>query len=101
MSDSLGVKCKKLISDLHRNMAAAQLDAGDFNGAVANCNAALKIQDRPSADDDKAYYRRALALMRLGRLDEAQVDIDKLSATLGEKDAAVKLLRAEALRPFA
>lgn len=101
MSDSLGVKCKKLISDLHRNMAAAQLDAGDFNGAVANCNAALKIQDRPSADDDKAYYRRALALMRLGRLDEAQVDIDKLSATLGEKDAAVKRLRAEALRPFA
>jgi len=94
MSDSLADKNVRLIADLHRNLAAAQLAADDFEGALASSNAALRSigDDR---DDEKARYRRATALLRLGRVDEARPDIDSLVAARGEGDEAVRRLRTE------
>merc|ERR1711939_414299 len=104
MADSMADKNLRLISDLHRNLAAAQLEVGDYDGARMSCDAALKLSsDRQSEhgntaagdEDEKALYRRALALLRLGRQQDARKDIKALAASRGEADPAVRRLRAE------
>merc|ERR1712139_357136 len=104
MADTMADKNLRLIGDLHRNLAAAQLEVGDYEGARSSCDAALKLSsDRqsdhgnPSGDgeDEKALYRRAMALLRLGRKQAAQNDIESLVKSRGEADPAVKKLRAE------
>jgi len=83
---------------LHRNLAAAQLKLADFEGARESCDKALQFADKngEGPDDEKTRYRRALALLRLGRSEEAQLDIKRLLAARGSEDAAVKRLLAEA-----
>ena len=75
-----------------RNLAAVQLRLEDFQNCVVSCNAALEH----SSEDDKALYRRASALLKLGKLARAQEDIKRLAAVRGESDAVVRRLREEA-----
>merc|ERR1712061_569882 len=93
MADSLSDKNKTLVADLRRNLAAAQLEAGDFEGALTNCDALLKAS--AGKEDDKARYRRTVALQRLGRIEEAQRELGRFAAVRGEHDTAVRRLRAE------
>merc|ERR1712224_899281 len=86
MSESLSDKQSCLIADLHRNLAAAQLRLSDFEGALKSCDEVLK-----SGKDEKALYRRTVALLRLGRRDEAIQEVDRLTPS----DPSVKKLRAE------
>lgn len=55
--------------DLWKNLSAAQLAAGDFDGALRSADEALQA----SPADNKAHYRRATALLRLQRKEEAWV----------------------------
>merc|ERR1712183_685311 len=93
MSDGMEDKGKRLLADLHRNLAAAQLASEDFEGAKASCDAALERVPE-GGDDDKARYRRAQALLQLGKAEEARSDIERLAKCCGEEDASVKKLRA-------
>jgi len=93
MSDSLSDKQGRLIADLHRNLAQASIELRDFAGARASCDAALAL----SAEDEKARYRRAQAMLALGLDEDAKADIDKLAALRGNEDAAVKRLKAQLL----
>merc|ERR1712107_382207 len=91
MADSMADKNRRLVADLHRNLAAAQLELGDFEAAKASCDAALeRVADGGS--DEKALYRRALALQKLGRLEDARSDVDKLASIVGEDDVAIRKL---------
>lgn len=103
MSDSMASKNTQLLADLRRNLAAAQLEAGDLKGCIASCDALLAEGDKggaksqgESASDEKALYRRAVALLRLGKTDKAHRDIEKLAAARGQDDAVVRRLRADA-----
>jgi tetratricopeptide (TPR) repeat protein len=53
--------------------AQAKADAGDGEGALAEIDAGL--EQRP--DHPALHYHRARMLVRLGRLDEAQVHLDR------------------------
>jgi len=92
MADSMADKQSRLIADLHRNRAAAQLAMSDFNGALESADEALKAGGE---GDEKARYRRALALLHLGRRDEAAQEADRLAASSSSQDPAVKRLRAD------
>ncbi|CAK0840911.1 unnamed protein product [Prorocentrum cordatum] len=92
MSDSVQDKNKRLVSDLQRNLAAAQLEAGEFEGAVEICTGLLKSS---GGNDEKALYRRAMALLQLGRAGDAEGDIASLAAKRGDADAAVRRLRSQ------
>jgi len=60
-----------------------------------SCDEALRqAAELGEHEDEKARYRRALALLGLGRHAEARKDADRLAALLGEHDPAVKRLRA-------
>jgi len=94
----------RLVGDLHRNLAAAQLEVGDYEGVVTSCDAALKLSstnksehgnNSAGGEDEKALYRRAMALLRLGRQQDARNDTKALAAARGESDSAVRKLRAE------
>lgn len=75
MADSMSEKQTRLVADLYRNLAAAKLTLSDFSGALDSCDEALKLgQD----SDNKALYRRSLALLGLGRLEEADKTVSKL-----------------------
>merc|ERR1712192_119515 len=105
MADTMADKNLRLIADLHRNLSAAQLEIGDYAGARASCDAALKLTEERRSEhfnksagqeeDEKALYRRALACLWLGLKQDAQKDIDRLVASRGETDPAVKKLRLE------
>jgi tetratricopeptide (TPR) repeat protein len=109
MADTMADKSLRLIGDLHRNLAAAQLEVGDYEGTVSSCDEALKQTSSRRSDhgnhsaadeDEKALYRRAMALLNLGRHQDARKDIDALAAQRGDADPAVANLRAEdAKRP--
>jgi hypothetical protein len=104
MSDSMSSKVTALTADLRRNLAAAQLQAADLKGCVETCDALLgetvekdgggKSQGETTCDE-KALYRRAEALLRLGKTEKAQRDIEKLASVRGQSDAVVKRLRAD------
>lgn len=98
MSESMALKNTTLVADLHRNLAAAQLAAGDFEGARNSCDVLLlRPEDNKNTDpvDTKALFRRATALLRLGNVTEARRDIERLTAMGGAEDAALKRLREE------
>ncbi|CAJ1370248.1 unnamed protein product [Effrenium voratum] len=86
MSASLADKQSQLLADLNKNLAAAQLAISDFSGALASADEALTV-----SDDEKARYRRAVALVRLKRLDEARKEVEKLDSS----DPAVQKLKSE------
>merc|ERR1711865_411091 len=94
MAESLAVKNGRLQADLYRNLAAAQLETGDYEGAKVSCDEALKKAQEREEDDDKARYRRATALVKLGQFEAARKDADKLASMLGDEDDVVKKLRA-------
>jgi len=99
MADSMADKNTQLMTDLYRNLAAAQLEVGDYEGARASCDAILKPADKDkkeAVEDEKAFYRRAVALLRLGRIQDSERDIAALAAIRGEDDAVVRRLRNEA-----
>merc|ERR1712046_550279 len=50
MADTMADKNLRLIGDLHRNLAAAQLEVGDYEGARSSCDAALKISSENQSD---------------------------------------------------
>lgn len=92
MADSLADKQSRLIADLHRNLAAAQLALSDFEAVLKSCDEALKLG---GDQDEKARYRKAVALLRLGRRADAAKETEALAALGPEQGAAVKRLRAE------
>eukprot|EP00930_Biecheleria_cincta_P056109 TRINITY_DN42289_c0_g1_i1.p1 TRINITY_DN42289_c0_g1~~TRINITY_DN42289_c0_g1_i1.p1 ORF type:complete len:781 (-),score=189.66 TRINITY_DN42289_c0_g1_i1:1-2343(-) len=92
MADSLADKQSRLIADLHRNLAAAQLALSDFEAVLKSCDEALKVG---GGQDEKARYRKAVALLRLGRRADAAKETEALAALGPEHDAAVKKLRIE------
>jgi len=98
MADSMCSKQTRLVGDLHRNLAAAQLELGDFEGARESCDRALECTPASGEglDEEKARYRRATALLQLGRAKEAQPDIKRLAACRGADDPVVKRLMAQA-----
>jgi len=101
MSESMASKNSRLIGDLLRNLAATQMQLGEYAVARDTCDLALQEVEARSAatgrkeEDDKARYRKALANLHLGCKDAASEDIERLAQTLGENDANVKRLRAE------
>jgi tetratricopeptide (TPR) repeat protein len=70
--------------------AAALLKLGQTEAAVADADLALSIAEGCYAPKTqrKAYLRRAQALFKLGKLDQAEADAEKL----GEGDAAAETL---------
>eukprot|EP00928_Gymnodinium_smaydae_P013615 TRINITY_DN14956_c0_g1_i2.p2 TRINITY_DN14956_c0_g1~~TRINITY_DN14956_c0_g1_i2.p2 ORF type:complete len:209 (-),score=36.41 TRINITY_DN14956_c0_g1_i2:280-906(-) len=98
MSDSLASKGNRVVIDLQRNLAAAQLSLEDFKSCVATCDAVLdkETPDVKKGEDEKALYRRATALLRLGELKRARADIGVLAKLRGADDAVVARLRADA-----
>lgn len=97
MADSMEQKQRRLLADLHRNLAAAHLELHQFDAARASCDAALaEAKKLGDGEDEKARYRRAMALFGLGRTSDAQLDTDRLAVLLGEQDPAVRRLRARA-----
>lgn len=60
----------KLRLVLYKNRAMARLKVEDFEGAESDCDKALEINQ----SDPKAYYRRALAREKLGKLGTAFTD---------------------------
>ncbi|CAK9086361.1 Serine/threonine-protein phosphatase T (PPT) [Durusdinium trenchii] len=87
MSSSLADKQSCLVCDLWKNLSAAQLAAGDFDGALRSADEALQA----SPADNKAHYRRATALLRLQRKEEARKELDLMASS----DPAVGRLRKE------
>jgi serine/threonine-protein phosphatase 5 len=77
---------------LFSNRAAAHLKTENFGSAIADAEAAMKLD----AGFVKAYYRRGSALMALARFKLAKRDFAAvLSARTGDKDAAAKLAECE------
>eukprot|EP00933_Yihiella_yeosuensis_P070723 TRINITY_DN7887_c1_g1_i2.p1 TRINITY_DN7887_c1_g1~~TRINITY_DN7887_c1_g1_i2.p1 ORF type:complete len:858 (-),score=221.63 TRINITY_DN7887_c1_g1_i2:144-2684(-) len=89
MADSMAGKQNRLIGDLYRNLAAAQLASSDFQGALSSCDEAIKRGG--DENDDKARYRRATALFNLGRLEEASAEVDSLA---NSEDPSIRKLKA-------
>lgn len=86
MSASLAAKQSSLVADLYKNLSAAQLKSNDFTAALSSADAAIQ-----ACDDEKARYRRAMALLRLKRIPEARTEAEALAAG----DPAVQTLLAE------
>lgn len=57
----------------HLNLAAVRLETEDYHGAINDCRIAVNLE--PSSF--KAFYRRGLAHLRLGELEESQSDLYK------------------------
>ena len=57
----------------HLNQAAALLELSELSGAVNECRLALQID----SNNSKAHYRRGLAYLRQGELENAQSDLYK------------------------
>lgn len=93
MSDGLADKTKRLLGDLHRNLAAAHLQLEEWQGAYESADLALSLVEE-GKDDDKARYRRALAAVRLGRKKEAEKDLHLLRSLRGPEDAFVTKIDA-------
>jgi tetratricopeptide (TPR) repeat protein len=55
----------------HMNLAAVSIEREDYKDAINHCRLALQIDPK----NCKALYRRGLASLRLGDLDEAQKDL--------------------------
>eukprot|EP00435_Cladocopium_sp_Y103_P054536 s958_g17.t1 len=87
MSASLAAKQSSLVADLYKNLSAAQLKNNDFTAALSSADAAIQ-----ACDDEKARYRRAMALLRLKRIPEARTEAEALAAG---GDPAVQKLLAE------
>ncbi|XP_054433583.1 protein unc-45 homolog A isoform X2 [Pteronotus mesoamericanus] len=58
---------------LHRNLAACHLKREDYNKAEAEASKAIE----KDGGDVKALYRRSQALEKLGRLDQAVLDLQR------------------------
>lgn len=86
MSASLAAKQSSLVADLYKNLSAAQLKSNDFTAALSSADAAIQ-----ACDDEKARYRRAMALLRLKRTPEARKEAEALAVG----DPAVQKLLAE------
>jgi len=92
MTTSLADKQSKLVADLHRNLAAAHLAVSDFEAALTSADEALQVD----GSDDKARYRRALALVRLQRFEDASLEVRRLEdARDGGSDPAVQKLKED------
>ena len=65
---------RDILMAMHSNRAACYLKLGMFASCVGDCNAVLRI----NKNHVKALYRRGQSLRALGRLDEAQVDLERL-----------------------
>jgi len=92
MTTSLAEKQSRLLADLQRNLAAAQIAVGDFAAAVDSVDEVLRADD----NDGKARYRRAVALLRLRRFSEASDEVGRLESRAQTcDDAAVRRLREE------
>ncbi|KAG1661566.1 hypothetical protein FOA52_009566 [Chlamydomonas sp. UWO 241] len=83
---------------VHLNMAAAQLQLGDYHTAIYNCAEALNLDPGNS----KALYRRARAKHLLGQTEGALKDLDAAlkrspgdGALLKERQAVVATLKSE------
>ena len=87
MTPSLAAKQSNLVADLYKNLSCAQLKSNDFAAALASADEALKV-----CDDDKARYRRAMALLKLNRLPDARKEVESLATSA---DPAVQKLLAE------
>lgn len=92
MTTSLAEKQSRLLADLRRNLAAAQIAVGDFAAALDSVDEILRADD----NDGKARYRRAVALLRLRRFSEASEEVGRLESRAQTcDDAAVRRLREE------
>lgn len=91
MSQGMATKVKSLDADLHRNLAQALLQTGEVKRAKECCDVVLKH----NKDDQKALYRRASALVKLGERSAAENDVKALSKLLGSQDVSVKRLQSE------
>ena len=89
---SLVVRC-------HLNRAAALLKLGETKAAIQDANDAVRIAKLEGSGIDakmlrKALLRRAQTLLELGRLEEAQLDLEEIGP---EKDAAASRLLSKVL----
>jgi tetratricopeptide (TPR) repeat protein len=58
---------KKILETMYVNRAAANLELGNLRMAVGDCGLALRLNPK----NVKAWYRSARALLRLGKMEEA------------------------------
>jgi tetratricopeptide (TPR) repeat protein len=72
---------------LYLNLAQCYLKLEAWNKVVPNCKDALSFD----ATNIKAYYRRAYALIKLKRIDDANKDVKKALAIKAEDKSLLKL----------
>lgn len=61
------------------NMSYIHYKNGDYDKTITNCNNVLEIQNK----NTKAIYRKAMSLIKLGKLDEVKELIIKLEELIG------------------
>ncbi|KAB5554650.1 hypothetical protein GE09DRAFT_1203741 [Coniochaeta sp. 2T2.1] len=84
---------KKMLETMYVNRAACHLELGNFRSATLDCAGALRL----NAGNVKAYYRSGRALLKLGRVEEAE-DAVVRGLVVDPKNAALKGLRDEITR---
>lgn len=86
VEDSGELMSTTILQELQRG--AASFKSGDFAGALAICDAALKR----APNDAEALHLRAMALGRLGRIDDAIKAYDLAAAVHPQKAAVISNL---------
>jgi tetratricopeptide (TPR) repeat protein len=92
-SDSVTADLKAAV---HSNVAACELKQNRFNEARKACDEALKLQPTHT----KAMFRRGVALMELGEMDQAKSDLASALqlASDAKLDAEVAAIKKEQAR---
>jgi len=79
-------KAHEVKMPVHLNMAACQLQLGDFNTAIYNCGEVLSLDPGNS----KALYRRACARHQLGQTEGALADLESALKRSPEDSSILK-----------
>jgi len=90
----LGGADKKAVAELkeacHLNLANCKLKLGAYDEAVTECATVLR-----NGDNRKAYFRRGVALQKLGKLAEARSDLKKAAEMQSDSTVLASLAEVE------
>eukprot|EP00928_Gymnodinium_smaydae_P015540 TRINITY_DN15750_c0_g2_i1.p1 TRINITY_DN15750_c0_g2~~TRINITY_DN15750_c0_g2_i1.p1 ORF type:complete len:371 (+),score=73.87 TRINITY_DN15750_c0_g2_i1:58-1170(+) len=93
--DEVWLQAQTVRSALQLNLAACGLKREDYRQALKNCEDVLAMD----ASNQKALYRRGIALSYLGRPRDAHADLTRVLQSTNEEDTAtVRDVRRELLR---
>ena len=87
ISEPVGKDYEQIFCQLLTNRALAQFNLKHYQQTVDDCNKVLKVD----GTNLKAIYRRGMAKMELGQLDDAINDMKQVEA----KDKANKVVKSK------